>query len=101
MVTCHVRYVIDPYQLPAFEAYSRHWIALVERMGGQHHGYFLPSEGASNVAYCLFSFESLAAYEQYRHQAAGDSECMELVKEASDRKFILSYERSFLRPVFE
>lgn len=45
MVTCHVRYVIDPYQLPAFEAYSRHWIALVERMGGQHHGYFLPSEG--------------------------------------------------------
>lgn len=67
----------------------------------QHHGYFLPSEGASNVAYSLFSFESLAAYEQYRQQAAGDSECMELVKEASDRKFILSYERSFLRPVFE
>lgn len=24
MITCHVRYVIDPYQLPAFEAYSRH-----------------------------------------------------------------------------
>ena len=70
-------------------------------MGGQHHGYFLPSEGASNVAYCLFSFESLAAYEQYRQQAAGDSDCMESVKEASDRKFILSYERSFLRPVFE
>lgn len=59
MVTCHVRYIIDPYQVSAFERYSRAWISIVERLGGQHHGYFLPAEGANNVAYCLFSFATL------------------------------------------
>lgn len=56
MVTCHLKYLIDPYQVPAFEAYGKLWIDLVNRMGGTHHGYFLPSEGANNVAYALFSF---------------------------------------------
>lgn len=60
MITCHVRYIIDPYQINAFERYSRSWIPVVTRMGGQHHGYFLPAEGANNVAYCLFSFSGLA-----------------------------------------
>jgi hypothetical protein len=31
-------------------------------MGGTHHGYFLPDEGANNIAYALFSFPSLADY---------------------------------------
>jgi len=101
MITCHVKYIIDPYQLPAFERYSREWISLVTRFGGQHHGYFLPAEGASNIAYCLFSFASLAEYEQYRQQAALDPECIRLVEEATELKFIVSYERSFLRPVLE
>ena len=35
-------------------------------MAGAHHGYFLPSEGASDIAYALFTFSSLAAYEEYR-----------------------------------
>lgn len=59
MITCHVRYIIDPYQIDAFERYSRSWIAVVARLGGQHHGYFLSAEGANNIAYCLFSFASL------------------------------------------
>lgn len=99
MITCHVKYVIDPYQLPAFERYSIQWITLVNRLGGQHHGYFLPSEGANNIAYCLFSFPSLAEYERYRQVSAADPECQALVEEATALKFILSYERSFLRPV--
>ncbi len=101
MITCHVKYVIDPYQLAAFERYSRQWIGIVGRMGGVHHGYFLPSEGANNVAYCLFSFTSLADYERYRQQAAEDAECVRLVEEATALKFIVSYERSFVRPVLE
>ncbi|UZE22074.1 NIPSNAP family protein [Pseudomonas sp. B21-056] len=101
MITCHVRYVIDPYQIPAFESYSRHWIRVVNRMGGSHHGYFLPAEGANNIAYCLFSFSSLADYEQYRREAGVDPECVQLVKQATEQKFILSYERSFLRPVLD
>ncbi|UZE84322.1 NIPSNAP family protein [Pseudomonas viciae] len=99
MITCHVRYVIDPYQVPAFESYSRRWIEVVTRMGGVHHGYFLPAEGANNVAYCLFSFSSLADYENYRRKAELDPECVQLVTQATEQRFILSYERSFLRPV--
>jgi len=51
------------------------WIPLVEKFGGQHHGYFLPAEGANNIALALFSFPSLAAYEKYRHESQHDAEC--------------------------
>ena len=64
MVTCYLRYEIDPYQLDAFERFARRWIDLVNRSGGTHHGYFLPLEGASDVAVALFSFPSLADYER-------------------------------------
>lgn len=101
MITCHVKYVIDPYQVAAFESYSRQWIAIVTRLGGQHHGYFLPAEGANNIAYCLFSFASLADYERYRQKAAQDPESVRLVEEATELRFIESYERSFLRPMLE
>jgi hypothetical protein len=63
MIACYLRYVIDLYKLEAFEEYARLWIPIVNRMGGTHHGYFLPSEGANNIAVALFSFPSLAAYE--------------------------------------
>lgn len=46
MITCHVRYVIDPYQLTEFEAYAKAWLGIVERLGGTHHGYFLPTPRA-------------------------------------------------------
>ena len=36
--------------LPDFEQYAKMWIALVEKFGGTHHGYFMPSEGASDTA---------------------------------------------------
>ncbi|MBC7210747.1 NIPSNAP family protein [Pseudomonas mosselii] len=101
MITCHLKYIIDPYQIPAFEAYGKLWIGLVNRMGGTHHGYFLPSEGANNVAYALFSFPSLAAYEQYRTASETDSECIAAFALASEQRFILSYERNFLRPVLD
>ncbi len=45
MVTIHLRYIIDPYKLVEFEEYGRRWITLVNRLGGDHHGYFMPSEG--------------------------------------------------------
>ncbi|MFV3405324.1 MULTISPECIES: NIPSNAP family protein [Pseudomonas] len=99
MVTCHLKYIIDPYQVPAFEAYARLWIPIVNRMGGNHHGYFLPSEGANNVAYALFSFPSLAAYEQYRTASETDPECIAAFALATEQRFILSYERNFLKPV--
>ena len=101
MVTCYLRYVIDPSKLKEFEHYGKLWIALVEKFGGKHHGYFLPSEGASDVALALFTFPSLAAYEQYRVNSFSDAECIAAFKYAEETKCIVSHERSFFRPVFQ
>jgi hypothetical protein len=101
MITCHVRYVIDPNLLSEFEAYAKMWIPLVEKFGGKHHGYFLPAEGANNIALALFSFPSLAAYENYRADSLRDLECQAAFAFAKKTKCILSYERSFFRPVFD
>lgn len=101
MITCTLRYVIDPKKIDAFEDYARVWIALVERMGGTHHGYFLPHEGPNNIAHAAFSFESLAAYEDYRKRMADDPGCQKAFQLAADADCILSYERSFTRPILE
>ncbi|CAM2762082.1 NIPSNAP family protein [Vibrio diazotrophicus] len=99
MITCHVRYVIDPKKIVEFERYARMWIPLVEQFGGQHHGYFLPSEGAHNIALALFSFPSLADYEKYRLESVNDEACQAAFKYAEQTDCVLSYERSFFRPI--
>ena len=101
MVTCYLRYIIEPSKLAEFEHYGKLWIPLVGKFGGKHHGYFLPSEGANNIALALFTFPSFAAYEQYRTKSFTDPECLAAFKYAEETQCILSYERSFFRPVFE
>ena len=101
MVTCFLRYVVDPYKLAEFETYAKMWIPLVNKFGGHHNGYFLPSEGASNIALALFTFPSLAEYEQYRADSFKDPQCIAAFKYAEDTRGIISYERSFFRPVFD
>ena len=71
MITCHLRYEIDPAGIEAFERFARAWMELVDRHGGTHHGYFLPSEGASDIA------------DRIREESG----C------------VRRYERSFLRPL--
>lgn len=101
MIACHLRYVVNAAKLREFELYSRVWITLVNRFGGQHLGYLLPSEGASNIALATFIFSSFAAYEAYRKQAAADPECQAAVRYADATGCIVSFERSFFRPVIE
>lgn len=101
MVTCYLKYIIDSHKIPEFETYAKRWIPIVNRMGGTHHGYFLPHEGASNVAYALFSFPSLAEYEDYRNRMADDAECQEVLNMEVRNRSIISYERSFMRPVLD
>ena len=101
MITCYIRYIVDPDKLDEFEHYGRLWIPLVEKFGGRHHGYFLPSEGANNVALAMFTFPGLAEYEAYRQQSFQDAECQAAFDYARQTKCIVSYERSFFRPVFE
>ncbi|MFK7932765.1 MAG: NIPSNAP family protein [Saprospiraceae bacterium] len=99
MITCYVNYLIDPYQVAEFEHYAKLWIPLVNEFGGTHHGYFLPHESANNVAVALFSFPSLAAYEKYRTESMQDARCQAAYEYATKTRCIISYERSFLRPV--
>lgn len=99
MITCYVKYIIDPKKISQFEEYAQMWIPLVEKFGGQHHGYFLPSEGANNVAMALFSFDSLAEYEKYRTDSFLDEHCQKAFEFAEKTDCVISYERSFLRPV--
>ncbi|MCG9724620.1 NIPSNAP family protein [Vibrio brasiliensis] len=101
MVTCYIKYIIDPNKVEQFEQYAKMWIPLVAKFGGQHHGYFLPSEGANNVALALFTFPSLAAYEIYRNDSFEDQECMAAFQFAKETNCVLSYERSFFRPVLD
>jgi hypothetical protein len=101
LITCFLRYVIDPYKLDQFETYGKMWIPLVEKFGGTHHGYFLPSEGANDVALAMFSFPSLAEYERYRERSKDDPACQAAFRYAEETRCIVSYERSFFRPVFE
>lgn len=100
MITCYLAYTIDPYKLTEFETYAKMWIPLVNSFGGSHHGYFLPHEGANNIAYALFSFPSLAAYEEYRQKITTDSKCQAAFRYAEETKCIFSYTRSFMRPIF-
>lgn len=100
MVTCYLKYIIDPYRIDDFEIYAKMWIPLVNRFGGTHHGYFLPHEGANNIAVALFSFPSLTDYEEYRLKMAKDPDCKTAFDHAEKTRCIISYERSFMKPVF-
>ena len=101
MITCVVDYTIDPAKLDAFERFARAWIRLVNAHGGQHHGYFLPSEGASDKALALFSFPSLAAYEEYRKLFGVDPDFIAADRIRDDSGCVLRYERTFMRPVLD
>jgi len=100
MVTCYLKYVLDPFKLKEFEHYSKLWIPLVAKLGGQHNGYFLPHEGPNNIAIALFTFPSLAAYEKYRVSASTDPECQAAMAYYTETKCFLSFERSFMKPLF-
>ncbi len=99
MISCYVRYEIDPDKVAEFETYARMWMPLVARFGGTHHGYFLPHESANDLAVTLFSFPSLAAYEDYRERSLSDPDCQEAYDFARRTGCIRRYDRQFLRPV--
>jgi hypothetical protein len=101
MVTCYLRYVIDPYKVSEFERYAKMWIPLVNKFGGTHHGYWLPYEGADNIAIALFSFPSLKAYEEYRIKISHDKDCKKAFQFKEETRSIKSIERSFMKPLFD
>jgi hypothetical protein len=98
-VVCCIRYVLDPFKLAEFEAYARRWLEIIPACGGELIGYFMPHEGTNNIALALIGFDSLAAYEAYRARLKADDAGMANFRFAQAGTFILSEERTFLRPV--
>ncbi|MHB0773592.1 NIPSNAP family protein [Bradyrhizobium sp. 5.13L] len=98
-VTVFIRYQLDPFKRPQFEEYSKRWLTIIPRCGGELIGYFMPHEGTNNIAFALISFESLAAYESYRKRLRVDLDGTANFNFAEAEKFILAEERTFLRKV--
>jgi hypothetical protein len=99
MITCFIRYEIDPFQTDAFRSYAQQWGKIIPRCGGRLVGYFLPHEGTNYVAWGLIAFDSLSAYEAYRARLKADPEGALNFGQARSKRFILREERSFLEGI--
>jgi NIPSNAP len=51
MITCIIRYHIDPSKKAEFERYARNWGQAIPRCGADLVGYFSPHEGSTTLAY--------------------------------------------------
>lgn len=99
MITCFIRYQIDPFQKDEFKKYAENWGRIIPRCGGHLIGYFLPDEGTNNIAWGLIAFENLAAYEGYRTRLRTDAESRQNFAMAASKRMILQEERTFLEVV--
>ena len=99
MITCFIRYQIDPFQRDAFREYAQYWGRIIPRCGGHLLGYFLPHEGSNDIAWGLIGFDSLAAYETYRARLKTDAEARTNFARAYEKRFILREERTFTEGV--
>jgi NIPSNAP len=99
VITCFIRYEIDPFQRENFKEYAANWGRIIPRCGGNLVGYFLPHEGTNTVAWGLIAFDSLASYETYRARLKSDPEGRENFTMAQTKRFILREERTFVEVV--
>ena len=119
MFTCVIRYRVEPEKLAEFREYAHAWIGLIRRYGGTHHGYFVPGSDKDglpdpdlsfpglgtaaprDIAFALFSFSSVEAYDQYRAAVTEDEDCKAATARFNETKCFSGYERSFLVPIFD
>ena len=99
MITCFIRYDIDPFKREAFQEYARVWGQAIPRLGADLIGYYAPHEGSATTAYGLYNIDSLAAYEAYRNRLQDDPESRANHEFAKREHFILREDRIFLRHV--
>jgi NIPSNAP protein len=99
MITCVIRYQIDPFQRDAFADYARNWGPIIPDCGGHLIGYFLPYEGTNDVAWGLIGFENLAAYEAYKTRLKADVRARQNLAMAQTKRLILREERNFVEIV--
>ena len=97
MITCFIRYEIDPFRKDLFETYARNWGQAIPRCGADLIGYYAPHEGSATTAYGLYNIASLADYEAYRARLAADPLGRENYRFAQEERFIRREDRIFLR----
>ena len=99
MITCFIRYELDPFKLDAFEQYARNWGEAIPRCGADLVGYFAPHEGSATTAYAVYHIQDLAAYEAYRARLRDDPLGRENFAFSQRERFIRREDRLFLRNV--
>jgi hypothetical protein len=97
MITCFIRYELDPFKKEQFEQYARNWGEAIPRCGADLIGYFAPHEGSNTLAYGVYNIESLAVYESYRARLMADPIGRENYEFARREKFIRREDRTFLK----
>ena len=97
MLTCIIRYDIDPTKRAQFDQYARTWGQCIPRNGAELIGYFSPREGSSTLAYGIYNIENLTAYEAYRARLSADPLGRENYEFAQKERFILREDRTFLK----
>jgi hypothetical protein len=99
MITCFIRYEIDPFKTDAFAEYARNWNQAIPRCGADLIGYYAPHEGSATTAYAVYDIADLAAYEAYRARLRQDPIGRENFEFARREQFIRREDRIFLRKV--
>ena len=99
MITCFIRYEIEPHAQDAFAHYAKVWGQAIPQCGADLIGYFAPHEGSATTAYGLYSIDSLATYEAYRTRLRDHPLGRENFDFATRERFIRTEERIFLRQV--
>ena len=99
MITCFIRYQIDPFKTEAFERYARAWNEAIPRCGADLIGYFAPHEGSATTAYGLYNIADLAAYQAYRARLREDPAGRDNYAFSRREQFIRREDRIFLKRV--
>ena len=96
MLTCIIRYHIDPTKKSQFEQYAKNWGQAIPRCGADLIGYYAPCEGSTTLAYGIYNIENLAEYERYRQRLANDPLGRDNYEFAQREKFLQREDRTFL-----
>lgn len=99
MITCFIRYDIEPWGRDAFVDYARNWGEAIPRCGADLIGYFAPHEGSATTAYGVYNIADLAEYEAYRARLKADPLGQRNFAFAQSEHFIRREDRIFLTRV--